>query len=212
MRTKRQIVIIGEKYRRLCITAYLGVVKYNSQVIAICECGTSKQYRFMHIKNGNVKSCGCLNKEMLSARATHGLRGHPLYYIYNGMMQRCYYSKNISYKNYGGRGVTVCAEWRENFISFYNWAISNGWNDKDRLDLDKDKLAPNGKGVVYCPEFCSFITRKENCKYRRGVRMVTYENKTQCLSQWCEDLNLDLKKIICRLYRKWTPERAFSTL
>jgi len=174
---KRQNIVIGEKFGRLCITKDLGAIKGRTEVIAVCECGITKQYRFRHLKDGRIKSCGCLGKELLSKRAkTHGLTGHPLFRIvYQSMKQRCYYKAKAGYKYYGGRGVRVCDEWKNNFSSFYNWAIENGWQEGKKLDLDK-------AGMVFCPEYCSFITREESSnrtllKNKIKNQLVTAQNK-----------------------------------
>lgn len=77
------------------------------------------------------------------------------------MMQRCYNKNHKSYHNYGGRGVSVCDEWH-NKKTFVEWGLANGFHTN--LDLDKDK---KGDGMLYSPDTCCFITRKENNSYTR---------------------------------------------
>lgn len=201
---------IGEKYGRLLILKDLGQVNGNRTVVAECECGVIKECRLSHLINNYVKSCGCLNKELIISRSTtHGQRQHPLYNVYNGMISRCYYKKDINYHNYGGRGITVCKEWLNDFKVFYDWAILNGW-DKN-LQLDKDKLAPNQRGVLYSPEFCCFITRKENLRYRRMTSMLEYNGETKPFMEWCEILNLTEKRVRNRINNMgWSVKDAFE--
>ena len=76
------------------------------------------------------------------------------------MKQRCYNKNKDNYKWYGGRGISVCDEWLNNFMSFYDWSINNGYKDGlkiDRIDVNKN----------YCPENCRFITQKEQCRNTR---------------------------------------------
>jgi hypothetical protein len=87
---------------------------------------------------------------------------HPLYAIWNGIKQRCYSIKRKDYENYGGKGVTMCDEWKNNSTSFIEWCINNGWNEN--LHVDKDKLSKqlNIFPAIYSPETITFLTPSEN--------------------------------------------------
>jgi len=85
----------------------------------------------------------------------HGLRKHPLYSVWDGMTQRCTNQKTKAYKNYGGRGVVICDEWRGNFKPFYDWCLSNGW----RKGLEIDRIDNDGN---YEPSNCRFISHRLN--------------------------------------------------
>ena len=134
--------------------------------------------------------------------------------IYVNLKQRCYNPKSTFYKNYGGRGITVCDEWlnsemydgrsTKGWIAFKNWALSNGYADNltiDRID--------NSKG--YCPENCHWVTMRTQQNNRRSNRLITYKGKTQSLANWCRELNLNYGTIKCRIRRNWTIEKAFET-
>ena len=95
--------------------------------------------------------------------------------IYHNMLNRCNNPKNAAYKNYGGKGITVCDEWANSFEAFELWAIKAGYNDKltiDRLD--------NSKG--YCPDNCQWVTKSVNCartqRYGKD-QMPDYEVKNE---------------------------------
>ena len=89
--------------------------------VCLCECGNKTVVSSNNLKRGHIKSCGCLN----GGNIKHNCSNKRLYHIWSNMLQRCSNPKNPDYKNYGGRGIKVCNEWRENFVNFYNWAITN---------------------------------------------------------------------------------------
>lgn len=108
------------------------------------------------------------------------------------MMQRCYYKKNNSYKNYGAKGVTVCKEWREDIKSFYNWAINNGW--KEGLQLDKDI---KGDGLLYSPDTCCFVTHEEN--NRRKKSNIIYNDERMSLKEAANLAGVPYQTILLRV-------------
>ena len=118
-----------------------------------CDCGVIKEVKSSNLKLGNSKSCGCLSRELSSERMKiHGGRKTRLYEIWYNMRQRCYNSNIESYKNYGGRGIIVCDEWKNDFVSFRNWALSNGYTESltlDRIDVNKN----------YYPENCRWVSQ-----------------------------------------------------
>ena len=134
--------------------------------------------------------------------------------IYNGMKTRCYNSNEGIYKNYGGRGITVCEEWLNNerigkstkwWIAFKKWALSNGYSDNltiDRIDVNKG----------YSPDNCRWVSMKEQNNNRRSNHFITYKGKTQTLAQWCEELNLEYSVVAARLCKlNWSIEQTFET-
>ena len=110
------------------------------------------------MKCGLTKSCGCLNSELARQRAkTHGLSNERIYKTWQNMIYRCENKNYIEFARYGGRGITVCDQWRNDFMAFHNWAMSNGYQD----DLTIDRIDVNGS---YEPSNCQWLTRSENVK------------------------------------------------
>lgn len=142
---------------------------------------------------------------MLST-SKHGLSKHPLYNCLSQIVIRCYCEHRHDYKYYGGRGVTVCDEWRKSFLTFYDWAISNGW--QKGLQLDRiDTL----KG--YSPDNCRWTTSKVNNNNRRDNKLITAFGKTQSASLWAEETNIGRKTIIYRIEKfNWKPEEALTII
>lgn len=101
-----------------------GWVIHKCLVRCDCQFATEKLVRYHDLRSGKVLSCGCLHKEGLVSRNTkHGgstrERRNPVYSVWSNMRRRCYDSSNIGYRNYGGRGITVCERWKNSFANFY---------------------------------------------------------------------------------------------
>lgn len=203
------IDFIGKQFSRLTIIGSVGIVNGRTHVMAFCECGDVRDYSLKNIIRNNSKSCGCWNIENITK---HGFskrgKGH-IRMAWNSMIDRCYNQKAINFDNYGGRGVEVCDEWKNDFMIFYSWAINNGW--KKGLHLDKDKLSPNKAGMIYCPEYCSFITAKENGRYRINSRVLEYNGLSMCASAWAEYLKIRYGTLCERLRHGWSIDRIANT-
>ena len=128
----------------------------------------------------------------------HGMSKTRLYRIWSGMKERCFNPNNRNYKHYGGRGISVCDEWRFDFMAFYKWSVATGY----------DETAPRGQFTIerndydghYCPENCSWSTLKDQLNNKRTNRMITIDGETKTLSQWCDELHLDYRKeLYCQL-------------
>ena len=169
----------------------------------ICDCGKEKLIRGSNLKSNNSKSCGCENiKKVATISKGYRNKNRRLYNIYQNMKQRCYYKKSIGYKNYGGRGIKVCDEWKNDYVKFYEWSINNGY--KDNLTIDRINI--NG---IYEPNNCRWITRKEQNNNMRTNRYITYNNQTKTIAQWAETLNMSPQKLKYRIDH-WSIEKAFN--
>jgi hypothetical protein len=166
----------------------------------LCKCGNYIEANINNVKTGKTTSCGCM---WHIGTPTHGQSEHPLYAVWENMLSRCYNKKVKSYNNYGGRGVTMCPEWKNDPGAFIRWGLSNGW--KKGLQLDKDIKG----GLLYSPETCIFITVKENCNNRRTSRYITYNGETKTLIQWCETFNVQAPTLHGRI-AKHGVEKAFK--
>ena len=147
--------IKGQKFGRWTVLERAKNRYGNAYWICRCECGTEKEVSGTYLTNGKTKSCGCLKKELCgNQHRTHGLSKSKLYYVYAGIKDRCFRKKHKDYKYYGGRGIRMSEEWKRSFISFYDWAISNGY----KYGLTIDRINNDGN---YEPSNCRWATMKE---------------------------------------------------
>lgn len=160
--------------------------------LCMCECGNLTEVRGTMLRNGNTKSCGCLNHEPTTTK--HNKCNTKLYRVYYGIKQRCYNKKYHQYQDYGGRGVKICDEWLNDFETFYNWAMNNNY----REGLTIDRIDVNGD---YEPDNCRWSDRKTQAQNRRNNIYLTYEGKTQTMKQWAEELGINYNTIKSRHYK-----------
>lgn len=178
-----------------------------SRWICICDCGNECVVTGSDLASGHTKSCGCGRVDRLVKAAystTHGESKTRLYHIWYSMRQRCYYIKHKSYREYGGRGITVCDEWRDSFEAFRDWALSHGYSDT----LTIDRINNDGN---YCPENCRWVNTKQQVRNRRNTRTITYRGQIKSIAEWSEITGISAPAIIQRINAGWSPERTLET-
>jgi hypothetical protein len=161
-----------------------------------CDCGNNTIAVSSHLISGHTKSCNCLQREAVRRinNSTHNLSKSRLYRVWSSMKSRCYYPKNESYYQYGKREISVCEEWKNDFSSFYNWSINNGYNDK----LSIDRIDNNGN---YCPENCRWATLVEQANNMSNNVRLTYHGYTKTLKEWSRALGISYN-ILAKKYKK----------
>ena len=155
------IDLTGRKFGRLLVLKRENPINKRTLWLCKCDCGKEVVVESYNLRKGHTQSCGCLQAEAASkANKTHGLKDARIYRIWNCMKNRCYRKSYHAYKHYGGRGIKVCDEWLNDFQSFHDWAMANGYDDNlsiDRID--------NNKG--YQPDNCRWVTMAEQNKNKR---------------------------------------------
>lgn len=203
--TKR-IDITGQKFNYLTAIKYIDYDKnHRSRWLFKCDCGNEKILDSLWVRKGNIKSCGCYNSKVATERMTkHGMRQTKEYKTWCSMKRRCLVPKERSYKDYGGRGITVCKNWKDSFENFFK---DMGYAPSPEYSIDR--IDVNGN---YEPSNCRWATDKQQRRNKRNNFNITYNNETHCLAEWCEILNLKDKIVRNRLTKhKWSIERALET-
>lgn len=178
--------------------------RHETAFVCQCECGNVIRVRASQLKSGNTQSCGCARKEQVGAlNRTHGKSGTRLHYIWARMRQRCLNESCSDYKHYGARGITVCEEW-SSFEAFETWALSSGYDDTLSIDRQNNSLG-------YSPENCRWVTDVVQANNKRSNRLLTYNGKTQTVSQWAKEIGINRQTIEQRLLRDWSIEDALTT-
>ncbi len=168
-----------------------------------CDCGNETVVVTGSLKRGMSRSCGCFKLERLAeCFRTHGSSRTGIYWVWSGMIQRCCNPKSKYFHNYGGRGITVCREWRESFEAFQ---ASVGPRPSPKHTIDR---IDNERG--YEPGNVRWSTRKEQNNNTRKNRLVTAFGETLTLSQWSERFGIKALTIRARLEKGITPEEALT--
>ena len=158
-------------------------------------CGTEFRTLIASVKRGNTNSCGCYHKRRVKESSiTHGLRSTRLYTVWANIKRRTLNSKNKHYNDYGGRGITICDEWKNDFMPFYNWAMLNGYEENKGLSIDRIDNDGN-----YEPNNCRWTTKtiqsrniriaKNNTSGYRGVSYIKIRGDYRA------QIRVNLKKI-----------------
>lgn len=202
------IDMTGKKINMLTVLYRSESLKGRTRWHCRCDCGKELDIDYGHLKNGQY-SCGCATSKRISEKMkVHGMTDTRLFGIWMKMKERCYRKAHKSYKDYGGRGITICQEWLDNFMNFYNWAMENGYDENaDFMQCTLDRIDTNGN---YEPSNCRFITMKEQCNNRRNNHFLEYKGEKHTISQWAELLKIKKATIFRRVKNGWTDAQALG--
>ena len=180
---KKILVQCGDSYGRLSVIKEMEprICKSRSVRVVLCECdcGEVKGFLLNDLRQQNTLSCGCLNSERVVERNTsHGLTGHELYSVWQGMKDRCNNQKSNAYKDYGGRGIKICEEWND-FKTFMDDMGPRPFGyTLERMDND------SGYGV----DNCKWATRATQANNQRSNHIIEYDGAKMTATQWSEKL------------------------
>ena len=173
---KLKLNIKNQKFGRLTVLSDTGKRDKRGCIIWLCkcDCGEIMEVPGYRLKSGHTRSCGCLKRErMCEIYTIHGdspRNGRTrLCNIWYGIRQRCLNPKQKRYKHYGGKGIKICDEWKDSYMAFKLWALTNGYRD----DLTIDRINNDGN---YCPENCRWISLSENVRNSNFNRKKVNKN------------------------------------
>ncbi len=161
-----------------------------------CECGVEKVLRQSILRKGASRSCGRHFR-----RWTHGMSHLPEHLVWRKMLERCTSSKDASYPNYGGRGITVCDRWRD----FAMFIADMGPRPSPKHSIDR--IDVNGN---YEPGNCRWATKKQQARNTRRTRLITVGDRSMTMAEWSEVSGIPFHAVKCRIQRGWSPYRAVT--
>jgi len=172
-------------------------------LVVRCDCGTLKEVRADHIRNGKTLSCGCLRVELSRKNnTTHGLSKSSEYKSWATMNRRCSNKDDKRYSDYGGRGISVCTEWKD-----FNVFMSD-MGKKPFVGAQIDRIDNSGG---YCKENCRWVSRSENQRNRRANKIITYNGESKPVIEFAERFGIDKSTLSKRISRsKWSVKDALE--
>lgn len=178
-----------------------------------CDCGNITNVSANSLRGNLTMSCGCWNyiqqkncdiKHHIHKDKSKNAQYGKLYNIYQSMKKRCYNKKNHNYIHYGARGIGMCDKWKNSYIEFKKWALSNGYSEElsiDRIDVNKG----------YCPENCRWATNKQQQNNKTNNKYITFNGITHTQQEWAEITGISRYTIYKRLKRNWSIEKTLIT-
>lgn len=205
----RYVIEPGVRFERLLVVSASAEKPYHW--VCRCDCGAERPVRADSLTSGNSKSCGCIQREKIRDRghrnATHGhtRQGHrsPEYRAWSHLMSRCYNPNVDHYPSYGGRGISVCAEWRESFEAFL---ADMGRRPSPLHSIDRKDNDGN-----YDPDNCHWATRAEQGLNKSTNRRLEFQGKRLTITEWAGIMGVTPRMISGRLKRGWSVEKTLTT-
>ena len=186
--------LIGQTFGRLTViaegeTRELSNKRKQYYWLCQCNCGSKpKEINQNCLLNGETISCGCYHSEHNHEYGfKHGMSNTRIYTIWSGMIQRCCNPNAKNYPRYGGRGITICEEWKE-FKNFYDWSKISGYTD----NLTIERLDNNGN---YCPENCTWITKQNQMRNTRRNHYIKYNDEELTLTEWARKFDMNVETL-----------------
>jgi len=194
--------LTGKIFGRLTVISLSDKRGTNWYWNCVCECGNNNTVRGSHLTSDNVQSCGCLCRDNVrKANTTHGMCFTPTHYSWSGMKTRCLNENSVSYRDYMGRGITICDRW----LKFENFLEDMGERPEgttlDRMDNDGN----------YCKENCTWSTVQEQNDNRSISLSLTFNDKTMTFKEWADSLGLKYDTLWKRIYVSgWSLDKALT--
>lgn len=199
--------IKGEKFGKLTAIRFDHIGKDHHYCwLFKCDCGGEIIARKSAVMGGQIKAC---KKCGYATQRKHGKKGTRIYAVWQSMKQRCFNKNHKSYKQYGGRGITVCNAWLE-FEQFNDWAMANGYDENaEFMQCTLDRINVNGN---YEPDNCRWTNSKVQSENTRTSRKIEYKNEIHCLSEWARILKIGRDKLKYKINKGFTIDEIVKEL
>lgn len=201
--------MVGRRFGKLVAIAAMPTSKNRRMWTCLCDCGNTTVVLEANLKNGNTKSCGCLQKERTAAnnraRIRHDMSGTPIYKVWLHIKDRCLNENNKDFKHYGGRGVSIDECWKSDFQAFYSYVSKLSHFGEKGYSLDR--IDNNGD---YAPNNVRWATTKEQGNNRRTNRKVEAFGEKHTVAEWSEMTGIKYRTLMARLNRGFAIEEALT--
>lgn len=193
----------GKVFTRLTVAGYYGQDKRKKSVWwCICQCGKDVILNSGNLLSGHTRSCGCLMRER-AHQIKHNGTHTKLYKVFTGMISRCECKTASEYHNYGGRGIKICSEWRNNFSNFRDWCYQNEYDE----NLSIDRINNEGN---YEPGNCRFATQIVQSYNKRTTRRVLIKGVLLTVLEISEKYNLSKQLVLGRITKGFSTEEIIA--
>jgi len=200
--SKKFIDHTNKSFGLLTVLSYSHKYRRKHYWNCLCKCGIISKVETSSFVIGKTKSCGCLKKKGKEKLTTHAKSHLSEYHIWQSIKARCLNKTNHAFHQYGGRGITICQEWKMSFLNFYN-----DMGPRPSPDHSIDRIN-NMKG--YTRSNCRWADQRQQCRNKRTNLVITHDKRTLCAKEWAELLNIPYKRLWRRLRHGWTFEDAIS--
>lgn len=192
--------LTGHIYGKLTVLSLHGTRRYpgvggRRLWLCRCECGAETKVAGNNLRNGHTTSCGSKKHQ----RNYHGITNTSIYHVWENMLARCTNKNHPSWKDYGGRGISVCEQW--NAFQAFRDDMGPGFNPG--LSIERKD---NNSG--YSKENCCWIPRSEQILNTRRTRRVTVGGVTMVAKQWSRKTGIAYATLLHRLNQGWPHEMA----
>lgn len=169
----------------------------------ICECGNTCSVMSKHLISGHTRSCGCLNN-FFNRAGTHKMTNTAIYQTWSDIKKRCFNPNCECFKNYGGRGITICDEWKNNFVAFYDYVSKLEHFGEEGYTLDR--IDNNGN---YEPNNLRWANWKTQCGNTRRNHFVEYNGEKILITHAAAQIGISATALRARIKKGDTGERLF---
>jgi hypothetical protein len=188
-----KLELTGQRYGSWVVSGDKGVGDYGDVWwLCECDCGTKRMVKAGSLRSGRSTSCGCYN---ISVITKHGMEGTSIYNAWAAMIQRCENPKSRFFADYGGRGISVCPEWRGDFRIFYR-----DMGDRPAKGYSLGRIDNDGN---YEPGNCRWETSKQQMRNRRTTKWLEFNGERRPLGEWAELYGLPAKIVKDRVIAGW---------
>lgn len=198
--------LIGQRFGKLVVIKKADWVKTKASGanwLCKCDCGKEKIVASSYLLTGNTKSCGCYSFKWKKNVIRHNSKEHrDLCAVYRNIIRRCYNETYKQYKDYGGRGITMCDEWKNDFEKFFSWAMANGY----KKELSIERIDNDGN---YEPNNCKWATIDEQSNNKRSCVYIEYNNERHTIKEWSKITGISYQRLQHRFKVNMPLEKVF---